>query len=58
MLSQQRPYFWGLPVDKFGAKFDWDMADGIMLGKDAAAYAVSGFQDGDFASGLGKLHRG
>ena len=45
-------------MDKFGAKFDWDMADGIMLGKDAAAYAVTGFQDRNFESGLGKFHRG
>src|SRR3989442_552294 len=58
MLSQQGPYFRRPAVDKFGAKFDWDMADGIMLGKDAAAYAVTGFQDRNFESGLGKFHRG
>jgi hypothetical protein len=43
MLSQQFPYFGRPAVDKFGAKFDWGIADGIMLGKDTSTYAVTGF---------------
>src|SRR6266550_4024455 len=58
MLSQQGPYFGRTAVDKFGAKFDWRIADRIMLAEDAAAYAVAGFQDRDLESGPGKLHRG
>jgi len=44
-------------VNKLSPKFDWRIADRIMLSKDTATYAVAGFQDRDFKPGLGKLHR-
>ena len=45
-------------MDEFGPKLDWGIADRIMLGEDAAAYAVARFQDRDFESSLGKFHCG
>ena len=45
-------------MNKLGAQFDWRIADRIMPGKDTSAYAVPGFQDRDFESGVGKFHCG
>ena len=45
-------------MNKLGPKFNWRIADGIMLREDATTYAVAGFQDRDFKPGLGKFNRG